>query len=119
MADGLSGLQVHLRHHIALAQEFAGWVDGTEWLERTAPAPFSVVCFRALPPGETEPEAIDSFNMKLMEQVNASGGIFLSHTRLDSGITLRVAIGNLGTEEQDLDLCKKLITEGMACLSNL
>ncbi|MCD4749351.1 MAG: aspartate aminotransferase family protein [Thermoanaerobaculales bacterium] len=116
---GLSGLQAHLRRHIALAQEFATWVDDVEWLERTAPAPFSVVCFRALPSGETDSEAIDSFNMKLMEQVNASGEIFLSHTRLDSGISLRVAIGNLGTEEQDLDLCKKLIMEGMACLSNL
>jgi aromatic-L-amino-acid decarboxylase len=52
-----------------------------------------------------------------MEHVNASGEIFLSHTRLDDGISLRVAIGNLGTVEADVDRCRQLLTEGLACLS--
>ena len=56
--------------------------------------------------------------MKLLEKVNTSGEIFLSHTMLDDGIALRVAIGNLGTVESDVARCQELLSEGFACLSN-
>ena len=57
----------------------------------------------------SDPAAIDGFNMELMERVNASGEIYLSHTRLDDGIALRVAIGNLGTTEEDVRRCRDLL----------
>ncbi len=115
---GLSGLQSHLRRHIALAQDFARWIDEQPELERTAPAPFSVVCFRPAPEGIEPGEALDRYTMRLMEEINASGEIYLSHTRLDDGIALRVAVGNLGTGDADLGRCRKLILKGMQCLSN-
>ena len=49
--------------------------------------------------------------------INASGEVFLSHTKLDDGVALRVAIGNLGTVESDVDRCRELLKEGSACLS--
>jgi len=116
---GLSGLQTHLRRHIEMAQAFSIWVDEQPLLERAAPAPFSVICFRALPPGMEQGEALDGFNMRLMEEINLSGDVYLSHTRLDDGIALRVAIGNIGTDETDLDRCRTLILKGLQCLSNL
>ena len=115
---GRSGLEQAIRRHVELAQELAAWVDEQPELERTAPAPFSVVCFRARPEGIEDGPDLDDYNMRLMEQVNASGEVFLSHTRLDGGISLRVAIGNLGTEASDLDRCRSLIKEGMSCLSS-
>jgi len=115
---GLSGLQMHLRRHIEMAQVFSDWVDEQPLLERAAPTPFSVICFRAVPPGMEQGEDLDGFNMRLMEEINASGDVYLSHTRLDDGIALRVAIGNIGTDEPDLERCRTLILKGLQCLSN-
>jgi aromatic-L-amino-acid decarboxylase len=113
---GAEGIRERLRAHIALADTFAKWVDAHPQFERLAPTPFSVVCFRARPTNEAGPEAVDSLNMELMERVNASGEIYLSHTRLDAGIALRVAIGNLGTTEVDLARCRELLEKELQCL---
>ncbi len=115
---GLEGIRTRLRRHIAMARDFADWIDGEPGFERLAPVPFSVICFRARPQG-LEGEELDVFNMELMEHVNASGEVFLSHTKLDDGVALRVAIGNLGTVESDVDRCRELLKDGMACLSTL
>ncbi len=114
---GLEGIQERIRNHIEMARKFADWVDADQGFERLAPRPFSVICFRARPNG-LEGEDLDRFNMELMERVNASGDIFLSHTKLDDGVALRVAIGNLGTVDTDIDRCRELLMEGMECLSN-
>jgi aromatic-L-amino-acid decarboxylase len=107
---GTEGLRARLRQHIAWAQEFAGWVDDHPDFERLAPAPFSVVCFRACPPQWKEKLAtawddareeiekqLDKLNEDLMNAVNATGRAYLSHTRLNGKLTLRLAIGNLRT----------------------
>jgi aromatic-L-amino-acid decarboxylase len=113
---GAEGIRQRLRFHMSMAKEFATWVDGHPHLERVAPTPFSVICFRAKRPGDDDPQSIDTLNMELMERVNASGDIYLSHTRLDPGIALRVAIGNLGTTEADIQRCRDLLDEELACL---
>ena len=115
---GLDGIRERIRGHVAMAEDFASWVDQRRDLERLAPVPFSVVCFRARPEGLPEGEALDRFQIELLERVNASGEIYLSHTRLDPGIALRVAIGNLRTTPGDLERCRQLISEGMTCLSS-
>ena len=51
------------------------------------------------------------------QKINASGEIYLSHTRLDTGISLRVAIGNLGTTDADLARCRELLEQELRCLS--
>jgi aromatic-L-amino-acid decarboxylase len=66
-----------------------------------APVPFSLVCFRARPAGLTAGESeLEGLNERLMEQVNRRGRVFLSHTKLGGRYTLRLAIGNIRTEEQ-------------------
>ncbi len=115
---GLDGIQERIRGHVAMAREFASWVDHRTDLERLAPVPFSVVCFRARPDGFAEGEALDRVQIELLERVNASGEVYLSHTRLDPGIALRVAIGNLRTTAGDLERCRHLISEGLTCLSS-
>jgi aromatic-L-amino-acid decarboxylase len=105
---GTEGLAARVREHVRLARAFADLVDAHPSFERLAAVPFSVVCFRARPEGLAGAE-LDSFNLRLLERVNASGEVFLSHTRLDGGIALRVAIGNLGTTEADVGRCQELL----------
>jgi aromatic-L-amino-acid decarboxylase len=114
---GLEGIRERHRRHIAMAREFAAWIESQTEFELMAPRPFSVVCFRARS-GDLEGEALDEFNMQLLHQVNESGEVFLSHTKLDNGVALRVAIGNLGTVESDVARCRELLQEGLECLSN-
>ena len=117
-AFGRDGIRERIRNHTAMARGFADWIDGHAEFERLAPVPFSVVCFRAHPVGVDDPERLDRLNMALLERVNASGDVFLSHTRLDSGIALRIAIGNLATNERDVARCRELLDGELACLSN-
>jgi aromatic-L-amino-acid decarboxylase len=114
---GLDGIRERHRRHIGMAGDFADWIDEHPGFERMAPRPFSVVCFRARPDG-LEGEKLDQFNMELLQRVNASGEVFLSHTKLDDGVALRVAIGNLGTVESDIARCRELLAEGLQCLSS-
>lgn len=116
-AFGLEGIRDRIRFHIGLAEEFAEWVDRHPSFERVAPAPFSVVCFRAVPGGVEDPERIDELNMELMEHVNASGSIYFSHTKLRGRVALRIAIGNLKTTADDLASCRELLEKGLSCLS--
>ena len=62
--------------------------------------PFSVVCFRAVPAGLSHAADLDAFNQRLLDAVNATGEVFLSHTRLNGVLTLRLAIGHLRTTER-------------------
>jgi aromatic-L-amino-acid decarboxylase len=96
---GADGLRARLAEHIRLAQLFAGWVDASDHFQRMAPAPFSVVCFRAVRPGASDLE-IDALNQRLMDQVNAGGEIFISHTKIRERFTLRLAVGNIRTTER-------------------
>jgi aromatic-L-amino-acid decarboxylase len=98
---GREGVMEFLRRHNRLAQQFAAWVDADSRFERVAPAPFSVVCFRL--------RASDEQSKALLEKINASGSIFLSHTVLNGQYVLRIAIGNIGTGLRDVQLAWKLI----------
>ena len=66
-----------------------------------APVPFSVVCFRACPPDLQEDDAaLDALNAQLLDGVNATGDVFLSHTRLNGQFALRLAVGHIRTTER-------------------
>jgi len=98
---GREGLAAAIREHVRLAQELARWVDADERFERTAPAPFSVVCFRY--------KGTDEENRAIQERVNASGEIFISGTVLQGRFTLRLAIGNRATTEATVRRAWELI----------
>jgi aromatic-L-amino-acid/L-tryptophan decarboxylase len=102
-AFGVDGLAARLRAHCALAQMFAGWVAATEDWRLMAPVPFSLVCFRYAPAGATDEEC-DAMNEAIMHAVNAGGEVFLSHTKMRGRFTLRLAIGNIRTEERHVAL---------------
>jgi aromatic-L-amino-acid decarboxylase len=96
---GGEGLRALYREHLRLAQLFASWVDADPRFVRVAPVPFSVVCFRLRGGPGREAADVDALNVRLMERVNASGDVYLSHTRLDGRFVIRLAIGHYRTSE--------------------
>jgi len=80
-----------------MARSFASWVDEAPDWERMAPAPMSTVLFRHRPAGRPSEDALDEHNRRLLEAVNATGRVFLSHTLVRGRFALRLAIGNLKT----------------------
>jgi aromatic-L-amino-acid/L-tryptophan decarboxylase len=91
---GREGLQERIRRAVELAAAFERWVEETPGWEICAPRHFSLVCFRR--------SGSDEENEALLERVNASGELFLSHTRLDGRYVLRLAVGNERTGEDDV-----------------
>ena len=105
---GLEGLRRRIRHHIELARELADAVDADPDWECLAPNPFSTVCLRWRP-GHLDEAAVDRANAAIMDAVNRSGEVFLSHTRLDGRFTIRVSIGNLRTERRHVERAWELL----------
>jgi aromatic-L-amino-acid decarboxylase len=94
---GASGIRSRLRQQIGMARDFAMWIDDDASFERMAPTQFSVVVFRFRPVGEMDEQRLDELNMQLLQQLNSSGEVFLSHTRVSGKYALRLAIGNIRT----------------------
>jgi aromatic-L-amino-acid decarboxylase len=92
----------------------ARWIDDDRDWERLAPVPFSTVCFRWNPGAGDSEERLDARNAAIMDAVNRTGEIFLSHTRLDGRFTIRLAIGNLRTEPRHVERAWALLREAAA-----
>ncbi len=115
---GAEGLRNRLAEHIRLAALFASWVDAAPHFERLAPAPLSVVCFRARPEHLAgDGAALDAFNERLMDELNASGRLFLSHTRVNGAFALRLAVGNVRTTEAHVAAAWQRIQDTAATLT--
>lgn len=93
------------RHATALE----AWVRADPEWEVMAPVPMSVVCFRHRPVGMTDEGALQRHNAAILERVNASGTVFLSHTKLGQRYVLRVAIGNIRTREEHVAMAWRLL----------
>jgi aromatic-L-amino-acid decarboxylase len=88
---GVEGLRYHVRRHVELAQRFRSWVEADEHFELAAPAPLNLVCFRH--------RGGDELNRELLDRLNRSGDLYLTHTVLDGRYTLRLCVGQTHTEE--------------------
>ncbi|MHB8489018.1 MAG: pyridoxal phosphate-dependent decarboxylase family protein [Candidatus Dormibacteria bacterium] len=97
---GSEGLAQRIREHCEYASTLARWVEGERDFELLAPAPLSVVCLRAHPPGLDDPGTLDTLNQRIVERINTGGRFFLSHTKLRGEYAIRVAFGNLRQEQR-------------------
>jgi aromatic-L-amino-acid decarboxylase len=105
---GRTGLQERIREHLRLAGVFESWVRAEPGWEVTAPRNFSLVCFRR--------DGTDGDNERLLERVNDSGEVFLSHTRFADRYMLRLAVGNFRTTEDDVRLAWDVLRREAAAL---
>jgi aromatic-L-amino-acid decarboxylase len=109
---GVSGLQEMLRGHITLGHEFASWVRAEPAFEVMAPAPVGLVCFRHRPSAIADDEAALTYhNRTILEWVNRSGRVFLTHTTLDGRYAIRLAIGQRGTRREHVEEAWRLLRE--------
>jgi aromatic-L-amino-acid decarboxylase len=101
---GIEGLQFHIREHVRLARQFAEWVCSDERFEIAAPAPLNLVCFRL--------KSGDEANQKLLDALNKSGDLYLTHTKLHNKLTLRLCVGQTNTTARHVErACKKIKEE--------
>jgi aromatic-L-amino-acid/L-tryptophan decarboxylase len=111
---GHAGLAARIREHVRLARLFASWVEESPDWELMAPVPFGLVCFRANPvssPSRAAGKQADILNETIMHAVNASGKAFLSHTKLNDQLVLRLSIGNIRTSEEHVRRVWELLNE--------
>jgi aromatic-L-amino-acid decarboxylase len=100
---GVEGLQYHVRKHVNLARQFASWMREDERFEQAAPSPLNLVCFRH--------KGGDQVNQQIMDRLNQSGHLYLTHTRLDDRLTLRLSVGQTTTELRHLERAWQRIQE--------
>ena len=106
---GAEGLREHIRGHVALAQQFAGWVAADDRFELVAPHPLALVTFCL--------RAGDDATRALMERVNASGAMYLTHTVVNGRVALRMAIGSPQTEHRHVAAAWQLLQDEAAALT--
>ncbi|MFM9904526.1 MAG: pyridoxal phosphate-dependent decarboxylase family protein [Pyrinomonadaceae bacterium] len=108
---GREGLMARLREHCRLARLFASWVEESDNWEIMAPVPFALVCFRACP---TVVDDLNALNERIMNEINASGEAYLSHTKLNGKYTLRLSVGSIRVEERHLQKVWDLLNERLS-----
>jgi aromatic-L-amino-acid decarboxylase len=116
---GHEGLAARIREHCRLAQLFASRIEASREWELMAPAPFALVCFRACPQRGAEPseDRLNQLNEAIMHGVNSTGKAFLSHTKLNDKLTLRLSIGNIRTSEKHVQQVWELLNDQLRQLS--
>jgi aromatic-L-amino-acid decarboxylase len=107
---GVEGLRSLVREHIRIARSLARWIDEDPTLERLADVNFSTVIFRHRPAG-LSPEELNQHNVRILEQVNSTREVYLSHTRVRGKYALRIAIGNIHTTEAHVRRAFDLVRE--------
>lgn len=104
---GVSGLQHHIRRHVSLAQEFARWIQADENFELPVLPPLNLVCFRH--------KGGDEVNRQLMDRLNQSGKLYLTHTKMQDKFTLRLCVGQTHTQRDHVvkawDMIRKIAGE--------
>jgi aromatic-L-amino-acid decarboxylase len=103
---GIEGLQYHIRRHVELAQQLVEWIRKDDRFELGAPTPLNLVCFRH--------KGGDEVNQSLMDRLNRSGDLYLTHTRLNDRLTLRLCVGQASTTARHVERAWRRIQEEAA-----
>jgi aromatic-L-amino-acid decarboxylase len=98
---GVEGLRTLIRRHVEWAQKFARWVREDKRFELAVPPPMNLICFRHL--------GGDDVNQKILDRLNQSGKVYLTHTKLKDRLTLRFCVGQTHTEETHVVRAWRLI----------
>lgn len=108
---GVEGLQEKVRKHIALAQKLKEIIEQEEHFELLAPVPLNTLCFRFHPSYIDDKDKLNTLNSSLLDMINKSGELFITHTKLNEKFTLRMVIGNTHVEQRHVDEAWQLIKD--------
>ncbi len=115
---GVNGLRKMLREHLRLGKLFASWVEKHSMFELLAPTPFSTICFRATPNGWNNEIELNLLNEKLMNEINSTGKLFVTHTKLNGTFTIRLVISGLRQQERHVKAAWQLIQDTLNKILN-
>ncbi len=115
---GTEGIKDRIREHIRIANKIAEKIDIHIFFERMAPVTFSTICFRAHPPDINYEKVLEELNINLMNKINETGKIFLSHTKLNNKFVIRMTIGSIRTSEIHVKKAWELIQETLESILN-
>jgi len=105
---GVQGLQDRIRQHVQWARDLAGWIREDPRFELAAPLTLALVCFRH--------RGGDAVNQQIIDTLNASGKLCLTHTRLDGKLVIRFSIGQARSQRRHIERAWQLIQEAaVAC----
>ncbi len=106
---GLNGLREKLRYHISLAKNLEKEIRNDANFEMLAPVNFNLLCFRFHPQGLDDESELNNINEKILHTVNATGKIFISHTKLGGKYTIRMVIANTNVTDKHVEQAWELI----------
>jgi aromatic-L-amino-acid decarboxylase len=118
---GAEGIANAIREHISYAKRLEKIIQANTNFELLAPVPFSTLVFRFHPKVRFNDDDADinTLNEKLMNAVNQTGQVFLSHTKLRGRFGIRLTIGNIKTTWEDVALAWAIIQQKAKELSDL
>ncbi len=113
---GVEGIKERVGNHIKWAGELAQWIDESKEFQLLAPVPFATLCFRFKPENIDNPETLNTLNEQLMENLNTTGKIYLSHTKLRGIYTIRFVVGQTNCQKHHVEAAWQLIQKEAAAL---
>lgn len=108
---GVEGLQAKIRHHISLAQDLKKTIEEHNDYELLAPVPLNTICFRFHPSHISDETKLNELNEQLLNRIQESGELFLTHTKLDGKYTIRMVLGNTNLEKHHVKKAWNIIKE--------
>ena len=108
---GIRGLQEKIRHHISLAQDVKKTIEQHRHFELLAPVPLNTLCFRFHPDYISDEQKLDELNEQLLNRIQQSGELFLTHTKLHGTFTIRLVLGNTNLEKRHAERAWQIIEQ--------
>ncbi len=110
---GVEGIKSMVRRHLELAEKFRGWIEESGEFELMAPVNLSMVCFR-WNDGTYAEEELNEINRQLLDRINSSGEVYLSHSELAGKFILRLVVAQRSTEDRHVEKARRIIREAAA-----
>ena len=128
---GVANLRNFLRSHVKMAKLFEELVASDNRFEVVVPRYFAMVCFRVLPSAlrkirneyydedDADQTHANEFNRKLLESINASGSIYMTHAQVDGIYMIRFAIGATLTGDKHVVMAWKVVRQMLDTMLNI
>ena len=112
---GVKGLQEKIRLHLDLSQEFKNWIEDSPQFILMAPVDLNTICFR-YDNAQLTPEKLNAINETLLDAINSTGHVYLTHTKLNDWYTIRMVIGQTNVNNTHTKMAFGLIEKSLATI---